>query len=107
VERYRACGAPGVLGVKRGGSDGVLLQDVDGAWVDVLSAPPPGPVVDTTGAGDCFVAGLIAGLADGASLEEAARLACAVAAQTVCVVGGNAPAAAMKKARRVAGLNHD
>ena len=95
---------PGVLGVKRGGADGVLLCDADGTWVDVPSAAPPGPVVDTTGAGDSFAAGLIAGLFAGESLESAARLACAVAACTVTVVGGSDPALTMEKARRVAGL---
>lgn len=104
IERYRAGGAPGVLGVKRGGADGVLLQDVDGVWVDVPSAAPPGPVVDTTGAGDCFAAGVIAGLCAGEPLALAARLACGVAACTVSVVGGSDPALTMKKARRVAGL---
>ena len=104
AERYRACGTPGVVGVKRGGADGVLLQDTTGAWVDLPSAPPPGPVRDTTGAGDCFVAGLVAGLARGASLTDAGRLACAVSAATVCTVGGHAPRAAIEKARRGAGL---
>ena len=107
IEHFRGCGATGVLGVKRGGAEGVLLQDAGGVWVDLPSAAPPGPVVDTTGAGDSFMAGLVAGLAGGASLADAARLACAVAAATVCVVGGNAPAAAMKKARQVAGSTRD
>ena len=45
------------------------------------------PVVDTTGAGDCFCGGFLAGLARGAGLEDAARLANAVAAHTVRAVG--------------------
>lgn len=104
IGRYRACGAPGIVGVKRGGDQGVVLQGADGAWVDVPSAVPPGPVVDTTGAGDSFVAGLVGGLARGASLSVAARLACVAAAATVSVVGGSAPRAVIEQARREAGM---
>jgi ribokinase len=45
-------------------------------------------VVDTTGAGDAFVAGLVAGLASGAGPEQAGRLATAAAALTVGRLGG-------------------
>ncbi len=45
-------------------------------------------VVDTTGAGDCFVGGFLAGLRRGDSFEEAARLANAVAALSVQSLGG-------------------
>ncbi len=46
--------------------------------------------VDTTGAGDSFVAGFIWGLKNGMPLEECARLGGAVASCTVEVVGANA-----------------
>jgi sugar/nucleoside kinase (ribokinase family) len=46
------------------------------------------PVVDTTGAGDCFVAGFLAALLGGASYQQAGLLANAVAALTVQRVGG-------------------
>jgi ribokinase len=42
-----------------------------------------GPVVDTTGAGDAFNAGLAVALSDGMSLEEAARFGCVVAGISV------------------------
>ena len=45
--------------------------------------------VDTTGAGDSFVAGFIRGLKNGMPLEECARFGCAVASCTVEVVGAN------------------
>lgn len=45
------------------------------------------PVVDTTGAGDCFCGGFLAGLARGQGLEGAARLANAVAAHCIQAVG--------------------
>ena len=45
------------------------------------------PVIDTTGAGDCFAGGFLAALHRGASLEEAARFANAVAALSIQFVG--------------------
>ena len=45
-------------------------------------------VADTTGAGDCFCGGFLAGLARGMDLEQAARLATAAAAHSVQEVGG-------------------
>ena len=47
-------------------------------------------VIDTTGAGDSFVAGFLWGLKNKLSLEECARFGCAVASCTVETVGANA-----------------
>jgi sugar/nucleoside kinase (ribokinase family) len=47
-------------------------------------------VVDTTGAGDCFVGGFLSERQRGGSLEEAARFANAVAAMSVSRLGGAA-----------------
>jgi len=50
-----------------------------GGWVrpggPFRAAPPPGPVEDAYGCGDCFAAGLTYALADGRSMEEALALA--------------------------------
>jgi ribokinase len=43
---------------------------------------------DTTGAGDCFVAGFLAARARGESLVDAGRFANAVAAKSVEKIGG-------------------
>jgi sugar/nucleoside kinase (ribokinase family) len=64
----------------------------------VLPAGRPGfivpafavPVVDTTGAGDSFVAGFLAGLLRGWDPERSARLACAAAALNIQKVGATA-----------------
>jgi sugar/nucleoside kinase (ribokinase family) len=68
--------------------------------------PPPVTAVDTTGAGDCFNAGLIAGLLGGRGVAEAAALGCAVGAASVTALGGTAAcpdlAAAQALARKVA-----
>lgn len=49
----------------------------------LVPAVPVDQVVDTTGAGDAFSAGVIAGLLEGLSLEQAARLGCAVAGHKI------------------------
>ena len=48
--------------------------------------------VDATGAGDCFNAGLIAGLLDGLDLAGAAALGCAAGALSTGAPGGTASA---------------
>jgi len=48
------------------------------------------PVVDTTGAGDSFVAGFLTGLLRGWDPERSARLACAAAALNIQKVGATA-----------------
>jgi sugar/nucleoside kinase (ribokinase family) len=74
---------------------------------------PPVRAVDTTGAGDCFDAGLIAGLLRGLDLPQAAALGCAAAAASTQAMGGTratldlaaamTAAAAASIARRPAG----
>ena len=59
------------------GERGVLVVDKQSSvFVPVVAVEQ---VVDTTGAGDAFSAGVITGLLEGLSLEQAARLGCAVA----------------------------
>lgn len=68
-------------------------------------APPSrldGAFVDATGAGDCFNAGLIAGLLRGFDLPEAARLGCAVGSASTRAVGGTAAAPDINIALRLA-----
>ncbi|QEG34087.1 carbohydrate kinase family protein [Bythopirellula goksoeyrii] len=87
---YRTAGAKGLLGVKLG-EQGALLSPTDGEYVEVPSIPPPGPVIDTTGAGDSFLGGLLTGLLRGMSPTEAGRLAAACGA--CCVTGLGATSA--------------
>ena len=70
VERFRDRGV-GVVAVKRG-SSGALV----GAGDELFEVPPysPGPVVDTTGAGDAFNGGFLHGLLHGMSPRDAATL---------------------------------
>lgn len=70
--------------IKRG-SKGCLIRTGD-ACVEI-PAYSVEQVVDTTGAGDCFAAGFLWGLARGLSLEECGRLACVTASFAVEYMG--------------------
>lgn len=103
IEAFRRCGAPGLLGVKLG-SDGALLSPADGEFVDIDLVPAPGPLVDTTGAGDCFYAGLLTGLIKGLGAREAGQLAAATGACCVTAVGASAGIRDYQQTARLAGL---
>jgi sugar/nucleoside kinase (ribokinase family) len=89
VDAFRSCGAPGLLGVKLG-SKGALLSPQAGQYQRIEPVTPPGAVVDTTGAGDCFYAGLLTGLLRGMDPAKAGQLAAATGA--CCVTGLGATA---------------
>lgn len=104
IDAYRDCGAPGIVGVKLGGTDGVLLSEQAGQYVLAPSCTPPGDVIDTTGAGDSFYAGLLTGLLEGMPLLEAGKLGCAAAACCVTALGGNTGGRSLDQTKRIAGL---
>jgi len=83
------------------GERGALCADGPGR--QRVSLPPVSPV-DATGAGDCFNAGLIAGLLGGLPLPEAAALGCAAGALSAGAPGGTAGAPDMPAAARLAKL---
>jgi len=67
-----------------------------------LVQPPPVTVADSTGAGDCFNAGVIAGLLSGEDLPSAAALGCAVGAASTRAPGGTASTPDLATARDLA-----
>jgi len=81
------------------GERGALCADR--AAAHLVSVPAVTPV-DTTGAGDCFNAGLIAGLLQGLTLPAAAALGCAVGALSTGGLGGTASAPGLTAAARLA-----
>jgi ribokinase len=54
------------------GGDGAVASDGEQTWHQ--PAPDPGEVVDTTGAGDCFVGAMVAALSAGKTLRGAVSL---------------------------------
>ncbi len=74
------------LRVTTHGGDGCVIERSDGTLLEVPVVPPR-QVVDPTGVGDGFRAGLIAGRAWGLSLERSAQLGCYVATSVLETVG--------------------
>ena len=91
--------APGRRLAVKLGERGVLCAD--GPALHQVSVPAVVPV-DTTGAGDCFNAGLIAGLLTGLALPQAAALGCAAGALSTGAPGGTASAPDMAAAAELA-----
>jgi len=76
------------------GADGALVATAEGVeHVPAFKVEP----VDTTGAGDAFTAALAVSLAEGKTLAEAARVACAAGA-LACTVFGAAPSMPSREA---------
>jgi ribokinase len=67
------------------GSEGTLMFE-DGRMVKVPALQPP-KVVDTTGAGDAFAAGVVTGYLEGMDWEDSIRLGSAVAAIKIGFLG--------------------
>jgi sugar/nucleoside kinase (ribokinase family) len=103
IATYREAGAQGFLGIKLG-MRGALLSPKPGEFVEVAVVPAPGPVVDTTGAGDCFFAGLLTGMLRGLSPADAGRLAAATGASCVTGLGGSSAICGYDETAKLAGL---
>lgn len=76
----------GLVGVTLGASGSLLLTGHD-SFVETSGFDVPGGCMDTTGAGDAFRVGLLYGMLSGCSVEEAGRMANAVAALKCRKVG--------------------
>lgn len=82
--QYDLSNHPGLVAVTLGSRGAELRQ---GGKTIATAKPPKVEVVDTTGAGDAFAAGLTVGLAEGMTEAEALRFACAVGALTTTQLG--------------------
>lgn len=76
----------GVAVVMTLGAHGAVVVRADGS-TETIGTPSPPSIVDTTGAGDAFNAGLATGLGLGLDLVEAARLGAACGSLAVQVAG--------------------
>ena len=103
ISVFREHGAIGLLGVKLG-SQGALLQTASGSWIEVPAVQAPAPVVDTTGAGDSFYAGLLTGLLRDMNEADAGRLAAACGACCVTGLGATGGLRSYEETARLAGL---
>jgi sugar/nucleoside kinase (ribokinase family) len=92
--------AAGAKLVMKLGERGALCAD--GTARQHVSLPAVTPA-DTTGAGDCFNAGLIAGLLQGLTLPRAAALGCAAGALSTRSPGGTSSAPGLPAAAALAG----
>jgi sugar/nucleoside kinase (ribokinase family) len=98
AEALRSLGASTVI-IKQG-PEGCLILDDDGA----RSLPTREvPVVDTTGCGDAFCAGVIVARCAGWPIDEAARLGCATGTLNVRGLGSDAGARDVEEALAFAG----
>ena len=95
IKVYRDLGAPGWIGIKLG-SHGAILSSSHDEMVHIRPIAPPGPVVDTTGAGDAFFAGLLTGILRGETPQDAGRTAAATGALSVTAAGATAAATNQK-----------
>jgi sugar/nucleoside kinase (ribokinase family) len=75
----------GVLGVVTRSAEGALVITRDG--IEAVPASPVERVVDTTGAGDLFAAGFLAGISRGLSSRDCARLGGIAAAEVISHIG--------------------
>jgi sugar/nucleoside kinase (ribokinase family) len=75
----------GVLGVVTRSAEGALVISRDGT--EAVPASPVERVVDTTGAGDLFAAGFLAGISRGLSSRDCARLGGIAAAEVISHIG--------------------
>ncbi|MFC0863365.1 carbohydrate kinase family protein [Sphaerimonospora cavernae] len=74
------------LAVVKLGAEGALLAR--GGRVIARASAPAAAVVDSTGAGDAFAAGLLAGLLSGLAPDDALRKGCEAGSAAVAQVGG-------------------
>lgn len=84
IEALQDMGAANIV-LKLGGK-GCYLHT---GRIDKMIGACPATVVDTTGAGDCFAAGFLYGLAKGMDTVTCARLGCAAGSIAVETVGAN------------------
>jgi sugar/nucleoside kinase (ribokinase family) len=103
IAAFRAAGATGFVGIKMG-ERGALVSPRPSELIEVSAVAPPGPVIDTTGAGDCFYGGLLAGILRGMSPSDAARLAAAAGACCVTGLGATTAVRDFDETAQLAGI---
>jgi sugar/nucleoside kinase (ribokinase family) len=103
IATYREAGASGWLGVKLG-SKGALLSPKPGEFIEIAPVTPPGPIVDTTGAGDSFLGGVLTGYLRGLSPADAGRLGAAAGACCITGLGATTAIRSYDETAKLAGI---
>lgn len=103
LSAYRDFGCQGVVGVKLG-ADGAIVSDSPGETTRIEPVNPPGKVVDTTGAGDCFLGAFLTGMLRGMDCQDAGRLAAAAGAGCVTRYGAQDGLLDLDETCRMAGV---
>jgi sugar/nucleoside kinase (ribokinase family) len=103
IEAFREAGAKAWLGIKLG-VRGAVLSPKPGEYIEVSVVKAPGKVVDTTGAGDSFYGGLLAGVLRGLSPADSGRLAAAAGACCVTGLGGSTAIRDYQQSCQLAGI---
>lgn len=101
LQAFKAWSAGGKLACLTRSEKGSVL--VSGDEVHVIDAAPARAVVDTTGAGDLYAAGVLHGLATGKSLADCGRLGALCAAEVIGYYGPR-PKASLKALAEAQGL---
>lgn len=104
IDAFRSAGAKGVVGVKLG-ERGAVVSPEPGKMIEVPAVAPPGPILDTTGAGDCFYGGLLTGVLRGLSPADSARLAAAAGACCCAGLGATSKIRNFEETARLAGIS--
>ena len=101
-EALDALRAEKVLGAVTRSEKGCVVVEAGATWE--VPAFPIAKLVDTTGAGDMFAAGFLAGLARGRDMTTCGRLGCLAAAEVIQHLGArpNASLAALAKEKGIA-----
>jgi sugar/nucleoside kinase (ribokinase family) len=100
-EALDALRAEGALGIVTRSAKGCVVVEGDATWE--APAFPIAKLVDTTGAGDMFAAGFLAGLARGADMTTCGRLGALAAAEIIQHLGAR-PNVSLKALAREKGI---
>ena len=86
VKVFRESGSRGIVGIKLGFNGCYLTNEQEGYFLPAFKVER---IVDTTGAGDSFIAGLIAGQLKGLSLKESGQIGNMTGALSVQSIGAS------------------
>ncbi len=103
IDAYRSAGATRFVGVKLG-EQGALLSPQKNEFIEIAAIRAPATVIDTTGAGDSFYGGLLAGVLRGLETPESGRLAAAAGACCVTGLGATTAIRDYEATKQLAGL---